>query len=141
MIMNENKDVIIQNLLDEKTSKDENKLVEMTGDEDLKTYNLLYSCLKENLEYDLSSSFKSSVIKRIEYEKKSADDTKFYCFFSIISFLGICVIGSMFYALKDSLLPTFAIIEKYKGFIITIFTIILLSYIMDKRFINTYNHN
>jgi len=136
--MEENKDVTIQQLLDEKSSREENILGEMANDVDFKAYNLLYGFLKQKPEQGLSHSFKSSVIKRIEIEKKQASDTKFYWFFSIISLVGICVIATMFYILKDSLIPLLAVIVKFKGFIIIIILAILLSNIVDQRLIK--NH-
>lgn len=137
--MKENKDVTIQQLLDEKSLGVENRLAEMADDTDYKAYNLLYETLKEKPEQGLSYSFKSSVIKRIKIEKKQADDTKFYWLFGIISLIGICVIAIMFYGLKDSLMPLFAILTKFKGVIIIVIVAIIISNIMEKKLVK--NHS
>lgn len=130
--MKVDKDTSIQNLLDENNPDAKNTLLEMADDTDFKAYDLLYDTLKQKIEQDLSYSFKSSVIRRIELEKKQADDTRFYWFFSVIFLIGIGVIAGMLYGLKD-FIPILAIISKFKGFIIIIIAAILLSKTLDQK--------
>lgn len=131
--MKVNKDNIIQKLLDENSPEVENTLLEMKDDPDFEAYNFLYDNLKQKMAQDLSYSFKSSVIRRIEIEKKQADDTKFYLFFGLIFLIGIGVIATMLYGLKDYFIPILAIIPKFKGFILIIIAAILLSKTLDQR--------
>lgn len=131
--MKVNKDEIIQKLLDENSPEVENTLLEMKDDPDFEAYNFLYDNLKQKMPQDLSYSFKSSVIRRIEIEKKQADDTKFYWFFGITFLFGVGVIASMLYGLKDYFIPILAIITKFKGFILIIIVAILLSKTLDQR--------
>jgi hypothetical protein len=131
--MKVDKDIIIQKLLDENSPEVENKLLEMKDDPDFEAYNFLYDNLKQKVAQDLSYSFKSSVIRRIEIEKKQADDTKFYWFFGITFIIGLGVIAAMLYGLKDYFIPILTIIAKFKGFILIIIVAILLSKTLDQR--------
>lgn len=131
--MKENKDVTIQRLLDEKRLEAENIGNVLADDADFEAYSILYDNLNQKPAQGLSYSFNSSVVKRIELEKKLADDTKFYWLLSIISLVGIGVITAMFYGLKDSLMPLFAILTKFKGVILIITIAIILSNILEKR--------
>ncbi len=133
--MKDKKDILIQQLLDGKGSELENILEEMIDDEDLEAYNLLYEALKEKPKQGLSYSYKSSVIRRIEAEKKQADDTLFYCALGMVSLVGASLIATMFYISKDAFASVFETITKFKGFIIIIIVFILLSKILDQRFI------
>ena len=135
--MKENKDELIQKLLDENSLEAEKVLSEMAEDADVKAYNLLYDTLRQETDEGLSYSFRPSVLRRIELERKRADDTSFYWLFSIIFSIGIGAVVTMIYMLKDVLNPFWAILDVSKVYIIILIIItILLSNIVDQRLIN-----
>lgn len=133
--MKENKDELIQKLLDENSLEAEKILSEMADDADLKAYDLLFDTLKQETKEGPSFSFKSSVIRAVELEKKRADDTSFYILFSIVFLIGVGTVISMIYAFKDTLSTSF-IDKSNVYFIIPVIITILLSYVVDQRLIN-----
>ncbi|AXG72406.1 hypothetical protein KORDIASMS9_04678 [Kordia sp. SMS9] len=135
--MEENKDHNIQQFLDNKGQDAENSLPQMADDADFEAYALLYDSLQEKPAQGLSYAFKSSTIRRLELEKKQADDTTFYWILGIFSLVGISFIATMFYMLRDTLTPFFGMIDKFKGFIIIIIVAILISIIMDQRLLKS----
>ena len=135
MTMEDNKDEQLQKLFDQKRLEEENKVSEMVDDADVKAYNVLYDTLKQKPTQGLSYSFKSSVMKQIELEKKQADDTRFYILFGLVFLVGIVAIVSMFFMIKDTLTPFLTILDKFKGYIIIIIVVILASTIIDQKLI------
>ena len=134
MSTEKNKDDMIQKLLDENGLELDNTFEEMAEDADFKAYNVLYETLEQKPVQGLPYAFKSSVMRRIEAEKKLADDTRFYLVFGIASLVGIGLLGTMFYILKDTLLPLLETLNKFKGYIIIIIAVIFLSTMIDQRF-------
>lgn len=134
--MKKDKDFRIQELLDQKMKGAANVTPEMMDVDDLKAYELLYGHLKEKPE-GLSLSFKSNVLRRIETEKKQANDTKFYWLLGFVLFVGIIVITSLFLIFKDALAPSFGVVGKYKGFVIIGIVAVLLFNIVEQRLSTT----
>ena len=133
----ENKDELIQRLLDEQNSEVEKMLAEMADDVDMKAYNLVYDTLQQKPEQGLSYSFRPSLMRCIELEKKQADDTKFYIVFSLVALVGIVAVIAMFSMFKELLAPILAILYKFKGYIIIVFTAIILSVFLDQKLVKT----
>jgi anti-sigma factor RsiW len=131
----ENKDELIQRLLDEQNSEVEKMLSEMADDADMQAYNIVYDTLKEKPAQGLSYSFKPSLMRRIELEKKQADDTKFYIVLGVVALVGIIAIVTMFSMFSESLSPVAAVLNKFKGYIIIIITAIILSTILDQKLV------
>lgn len=116
--MKKDEDFRIQELLDQKMKGVEDETQETIDTDDLKAYEVLYVHLKEKPGQDLSFSFKSNVLRKIETEKKQANDTKFYWLLGFVLLFGMVVIASLFLIFKDSLASSFGVLEKYKGFIV-----------------------
>lgn len=131
----ENKDERIQKLLDQGSLEVYNEAPEMIDDADVEAYNALYDALKQKPAQGLSYSFKSSVMKRIELEKKQADDTKFYVLFGLVFLLGIVAVTTMFFMLKDQLTPFLTVFDKFKGYIIIGIVTLILSNLADQKLI------
>ncbi len=133
--MKENKDELIQRILDEQNLEVEKMLSEMADDADMKAYNLVYGTLQQRPEQGLSYSFKPSLMRLIELEKKQADDTKFYVVFSLVALVGIVTVIGMFSMFKESLAPILAVLDKFKGYIIIIVAAIILSAFLDQKLV------
>lgn len=135
--MKKDEDFRIQELLDQKMKGVENKTPERIDTEDLKAYEVLYDQLKEKSDQGLSLSFKSNVLRRIETEKKQANDTKFYWLLGFLFLSGIVLIVSMFFVFKDALAPSLGVFGQYKGFIVIGIVAVVLFTIVEKRLTNT----
>lgn len=139
--MNKDEDVRIQEILDQKIKGIKGVSSDMISDminaEDLKAYELLYEQLgKEPVEH-LSLSFKANVLRRIKLEKKKTSDTLFYWTLVVVSFIGIILIGTIFFVFKDTFAPALNVIDKLKGFIGIGIAAILVFTIVERRLTRT----
>ena len=131
--MKKDEDFRIQALLDQKMKGIEDETPETIDAEDLKAYEVLFGHLKEKPEQGLSLSFKSNVLRKIETEKKQANDTKFYWLLGFVLLFGTVVIASMFLVFKDALAPSLGVLDKYKGFVFIGIIAVILFNVVEKR--------
>jgi len=138
--MKKDEDFRIQELLDQKIKGVEKGTPETMDADDLKAYEVLYSHLKEKPGHGLPLSFKSNVLRKIEIEKKQANDTKFYWLLGFVLLAGMVVIASLFLIFKDALAPSLGVMDKYIGFIFIGIVAVLLFNVVEKRLIkNKFN--
>ncbi|MRH99527.1 hypothetical protein GH721_03180 [Kriegella sp. EG-1] len=133
--MKKDEDFRIQELLDQKMKGIESENLESMDADDLNAYETLYDYLKEKPGQGLSLSFKSNVLRRIETEKKQANDTKFYWLLGFVLLAGTVVIASLFLIFKDAFISSFEVLDRYKGLIVIgIFAIILFNLVERESF-------
>ena len=127
------KDFKIQKLLDGKLQGYEKTPPQKMDAKDLEAYKVLYGHLKEKPAQGLSLSFKTDVIRRIEIEKKQANDTKFYWFLVVFSLVGILAISCLLFVFKDAITPSLGILGRFKGFIIIGIVAVILFSVVERK--------
>lgn len=131
--MKKDEDFRIQRFLDKKMNRIEKENMEPMDIDDLKAYELLYDHLKEKPRKGLSLSFKSNVLKQIEIERKQASDTKLYWLLGFVLLCGIVMVTLLFLIFKETLLPSFEVMNKYIGFFVVGMVAIISFTIVEKR--------